>query len=276
MKIFVTGATGFIGRCFIKKALNNGNEITAIFRGVKPPAVNKVTWVQSSLDAVPHSAFMGCGALVHLAAHGVQNPQNVSWEDSFYWNVTAALRLWEKAFDAGVPRFVICGSCFEYGTSGERYEFIPPDAPLEPTGPYHSSKAAATMAALGFAVQKGVELAILRPFHVYGEGEGPARFWPSLREAALKGADFPMTKGQQVRDFTPVEMVADLFLHAVHRGDLKAGKAVIENVGSGRPLSLLSFAEELWDKWRAKGRLLPGAIPQRPNEVMRYVPLLPE
>ena len=32
------------------------------------------------------------------------------------------------------------------------------------------------------------------------------------------------------------------------------------------------FAEHWWKNWDAKGRLLPGALPYRDNEVMRYVP----
>ena len=68
--------------------------------------------------------------------------------------------------------------------------------PLEPTGAYHSAKAAATMAALGLAVDRKLALTVLRPFHVYGEGEAEGRLWPALRKAALTGVDLPMTKGE--------------------------------------------------------------------------------
>lgn len=52
-------------------------------------------------------------------------------------------------------------------------------------------------------------------FHVYGEREAETRFWPSLRRAALAGEDFPMTKGEQIRDFMPVETLARTFLDRV-------------------------------------------------------------
>jgi hypothetical protein len=39
-------------------------------------------------------------------------------------------------------------------------------------------------------------------------------------------------------------------------------------------VTILEFAQRWWDKWDAIGRLMPGAIPYRPNEVMRYVPEL--
>jgi nucleoside-diphosphate-sugar epimerase len=172
-----------------------------------------------------------------------------------------------------VKRFIITGSCFEYGSTAARLDFIPAAAPLMPTGPYHASKAAATMAAVGLAVDRGLELFLLRPFHVFGEGEVIPRFWPALRKAAQAGEDFPMTLGEQVRVFTPVEEVAAAFVAAVTRTDIQPGKPVIENLSCGQPQTLRDFAEHWWRVWGAKGRLLPGVLPYRANEIMRYVPL---
>jgi nucleoside-diphosphate-sugar epimerase len=208
-------------------------------------------------------------ALVHLAATGVD--LQADWSDCFQINVVESLNLWIKAADAGIRHFVICGSCFEYGRSGERYEFIPPDAPLEPVGPYAASKAAATMAALGLASERQLSLLVVRPFHVFGEGEAETRLWPSLRRAALSGMDFEMTPAQQVRDFVPVEKVADQLLSACH-ANVVSGEAVVKNLGTGEPRDLRSFANCWWAHWQASGQLLFGAKPYRKAEVMRYVP----
>ncbi|RYD86113.1 MAG: NAD(P)-dependent oxidoreductase [Verrucomicrobiaceae bacterium] len=276
MKIFVTGATGFIGKQFLLKSLSSEFDIVALFRSRNKPTIKSqnLRWIRHNLDSVPISAISGCEALVHLAAHGASDPQSATWDDCFRWNVTSALALWQKALAAGVRRFIICGSCFEYGASAERYEFIPTDAPLEPTGPYHSSKAAATMAALGFAAEKNVELIILRPFHVYGDGESEKRFWTSLKKAAENNEDFPMSTGDQIRDFVPVQYVVEKFHWALRRKDLISGKPLIENIGTGEPRSLLQFAEIEWSRMSANGNLLPGLVPHRKNEVMRYVPFI--
>lgn len=277
MRIFLTGGTGFLGSHFLQLALQAGHDVIALrFPGeeCKQPLSRPPEWVEGGLDQIPLIAYQNCEVLVHLAAHGV-NPANATWMDCFKWNVEASLHMWLAAAQSGVRRFVIAGSCFEYGTSGEEYDFIPVNAPLLPTGPYHSSKAAATMAALGFSVDQQRELIVLRPFHIYGEGEAPTRFWPSLIEAALVGKDFPMTDGHQVRDFTPVRDVAADFLRSVTREDSVAGVPIIENLGSGQPRSLLQFAADEWKRLGASGKLVPGAIPTRANEVMRYVPKLP-
>lgn len=81
-----------------------------------------------------------------------------------------------------------------------------------------------------------------------------------------------MTAGEQVRDFIPVETVADAFVAALARTDLQAGEPKIENVGTGKPQTLRAFAEDWWKQWNAKGKLKIGAVPYRANEVMRYVP----
>jgi nucleoside-diphosphate-sugar epimerase len=215
----------------------------------------------------------GVEVLVHLAAYGV-NPMEAEWDECFRYNTVQPIKLWRQAIDRGLRRLVVCGSFFEYGRSGERYDYIPHDAPLEPTGAYGASKAAASLAACALAMESMIELAILRPALVFGEGEAVNRLWPSLRKAALAGDDFPMTQGEQVRDFVPVNAVAEVFADSVSRDDLTKGFPLIENVGSGNPRRLIDFAMDWWKHWEASGRLLPGAIPYRDSECMRYVPLV--
>jgi len=274
MKIFVTGGTGFIGNHFVNQALAAGHEVIALRRPGSQPAIpltSEPIWVEGAMTDDWRNRLADCGALVHLAAAGV-NTQQADWRELFAVNLDQSLALWLQAVAAGVKRLVICGSCFEYGRSGERYEQIPPDAPLAPTGPYHASKAAATLAATALGIERQIELVVLRPFHVFGTGEAEGRFWPSLRKAALAGCDFPMTEGEQVRDFIPVEQVAESFLTALTRSDLRPGEPQIANVGTGQPQTLRAFAEYWWRAWNATGQLLPGRVPYRPNEVMRYVP----
>lgn len=276
MKILVTGGTGFIGSQFLRAAIAANHEVIAFRRpGSSPriPVGGPLEWIESELVELPFGRLghLEGACLVHFAASGV-NPANATWATCFKVNVSESLACWMNAIDAGISRIIVCGSCFEYGLAGRRYEYIPPDATLEPTGPYHASKAAASMAAFALAIDRKVELAILRPFHVYGEGEESYRFWPSLQKAARDGADFPMTSGEQIRDFIEVQQVAKVFLDAATSADLRAGKPIIQNVGTGVPQSLKSFAEAQWKASGARGSLNTGEIPVRSNEVMRYVP----
>jgi nucleoside-diphosphate-sugar epimerase len=278
MKIFLTGGTGFVGSNLINHLYKNGIdiEVTALRRPGSQPRVSLLKepkWIQGDLSRFPKDALNGCKVLVHLAATGVL-PKDANWDDCFRVNVIESINLWRAAQKSGVQRFLICGSCFEYGKVAESEDFVSAASRLEPTGSYHASKAAATMAAIGFGYELGVELAVFRPFHIFGEGEDSSRFWPSLKDHAIRGEDFPMSYGEQIRDFTPVDVVCKNFAHGIFRQDLLPGKPAIENIGTGKPQTLKNFAEFWWKEWKAKGSLQFGKVGYRPGEVMRYVPLL--
>ena len=93
-------------------------------------------------------------------------------------------------------------------------------------------------------------------------------------KSALSGENFPMTGGEQVRDFVHVDDVAKTFLHAATRPDVLPGQPLVRNVGSGQPVTMRDFAETWWHRWNARGSLLIGVLPYRPNEVMRFAPLM--
>jgi nucleoside-diphosphate-sugar epimerase len=282
MKLFVTGGTGFIGSHFLNVAIDAGHEVIAIRReGATPrvPLLQQPHWITATLkdagEIFLKDESLEIDAVVHLAATGVL-PKDQNWSDCYQTNVTDSLEVWQSALEAGVRRIVSCGSCFEYGASALRYERIPVTCPLEPSGPYASSKAAATVSLTGLTREKKTEAVLVRPFQVYGEGECEGRFWPELRAAALSGADFAMTAGEQIRDFVPVERVADRILRLAVGDKVEPGQTLIVNIGSGVPEKLKDFASRMWTKWQAKGELLLGALPYRKDEVMRYVPELDE
>jgi nucleoside-diphosphate-sugar epimerase len=278
MKIFLTSDTGFLGSHFLKIALDAGVEVRALSRPSSNPRIPMTkdpNWMDGELEHSKLEWFDEINVLVHLAASGV-DPRGATWGKCFKTNVSDSLALWLQAIEAGVKNFLTCGTCFEYGKAAERYNFIPANAPLELTGPYHSSKAAATMAALGLLRDKNIRCCILRPFHVYGKGKSENHIWPSLRKAAFVVEDFPLTLGEQIRDFIPVEDVAARLL--AQATDLSTRDPElpthirIANVGTGRPQSRWKFAEHWWKTWNAKGKLLFGLLLYLDNEVMRYVP----
>ena len=274
MKVFLTGGTGFIGKHYLALATSSSNVITALRRnssaGGDFSAADPI-WFTKAMDEVEVADLKGHDVLVHLASAGV-SPQNASLKDMVYWNVSVLMDLLEKATQANIKRVVLAGSFAEYGQSSDLYDFIPVDAPLRPTYAYAASKAAAYVLATTFAIDSKIELCYLRIFSAYGEGQFEGNFWPALRNAAEKGLDFPMTHGEQVRDYIPVEQVALAIEHAVARSDIVPGMPMVMNVGSGVPVSMLEFARHWWSNWNATGKLLVGAIPYRKNEIMRCVP----
>jgi UDP-glucose 4-epimerase len=278
MRIFLTGATGFIGSHLLALALKAGHEVVALRRKVGSAAVvplpHEPLWIEGSLESLRVCDLQGCAVVVHLASAGV-SPKQVPWLELVQANVVGSAHVVATAHAAGIRRIVVAGTCHEYGASAMDYDAIPADAALEPLNLYGASKAAAFQLVSAFARVHGLELFYGRIFSAYGEGQYEGNFWPSLRKAALNGEDFPMTSGRQIRDFMPVEAVATELLRACERIDLRPGEPCTENIGTGHPMPLLAFAQQEWQRLDASGQILPGARADRPDDVERFVPLLP-
>jgi nucleoside-diphosphate-sugar epimerase len=278
MKIFVTGGTGFIGSHFLQRVLQTEHDIWALRRksssGPHLLLPREPTWVQGDLSSFDEQVLEHCDAVVHLASHSSTFPYD-TFSNCFLWNVQKVLELFEKGHARGVRRWIVAGSSFEYGRRGETFEKIPVTAALEPVGAYSASKAAASLGLLALAREFKVEMLIGRIFQVFGPGEAPVRLWPLLQKKAMEGEDFEMPPGDQIRDFIRAEDVANYFCHALNRQDLKPGEPIVENVGSGKAMTVKEFCDYWWAKWQATGQIRYGRLPHRSGEIMRYVPEIP-
>lgn len=274
--LFVTGGTGFLGGHFIRAAIRDGHTVIALRRrGSSPrvPITDQVEWVEDDSETSLRSVCRPEMVFVHFLAAGV-TPQKVTWQQATDINLLMSVRLWESAAACGVQRYVIAGTASEYGNSCFRFQPVPPDAPLEPVGPYACTKAAASIYARSFAAEKKVELAYIRVFSLYGEGQHFENLYPSLCRAARSGNDFPMTNGEQVRDFSPVEEAAQFFLMQAIKSPLASGRATFMNYGSGKPIRVIDQARKWWKELKATGNLLVGALPSRTHEALSIVPLV--
>jgi nucleoside-diphosphate-sugar epimerase len=157
---------------------------------------------------------------------------------------------------------VHAGSAAEFGAAtGPLGE----DTPPEPSSLYGRTKLAGT-GAVGRATAAGTVRGIpVRLFTVYGPGERSGRLLPALIAAARSGHDLPLTAGEQRRDFTYVEDVAEGLL----RLGMVAGQAPGPvNLATGRLESVRRFAERAATVLGLPAaRLRFGALPGRPNEL---------
>lgn len=275
-KVFITGGTGFIGSHFINELQKNNIKVKALRRSFKSksrfPLLINPEWITKEITDIAVEDLVDCDILIHLAAHSANVPYD-NLEKCILENVIKPLRLLEIANKARINKFLIAGTCFEYGKSGENYKFIPSNAPLNPTQTYPASKAISSIAFSQFAREKRVSLSYQRIFQVYGEGEMQNRLWPSLKNAAEKKIDFNMTKGEQIRDFIYVKDLAKiLYTKLLLLNENSNPDVVIENISGGNPISIKDFAKKWWSLFNAKGKLNIGVLPYREGEVMRYVP----
>ena len=279
MNIFLTGGTGFIGSHFLKLIKDKDFNVTVLKRNnnsfIRQDIGFEPTWIYKSLDNIFVENLQDFDVLIHLASEGV-SPRKSTLDDLLYWNVVVLSKLIRFAIKANIKRIILAGTYAEYGLSANNYEFIPVTAALKPTSNYAASKAAAFEVTHALCIENRIELVYLRIFSAYGEGQNELNLWPQIKEYALSGKDFPMTFGTQIRDFIPVENVANSILESIQRKDINKDVPLILNIGTGKGQSILNFTEYWWNYWGATGKLLIGTIKKRDFEPNRYVALISE
>lgn len=276
MRIFITGGTGFIGRYVIAEALEAGHECICLYRTTVHEELKyhkRLHWVKGELQSDWSLELKAIDAVVHLAAVGV-SPQKATWEELFRVNVQESIALITNAIRSGIEKIVICGSAHEYGTTSQRYQKIPANAPLEPINPYGASKAAASIAFSALCREHSIRLSILRPFNTYGLGQNSQNLWPSLKAAAIEGKDFELNQSDRILDFVPVKLVARAFIEEVTNNNTPKGVPIAKNIGSGCAQTLKDFCQEWWKAWGAKGELKTTISAGSGFEIKRLIPEL--
>jgi nucleoside-diphosphate-sugar epimerase len=273
MKIFMTGSTGFVGSHLINQLHSSGHEVTAMYREnqqTRIPVSKQPVWLQCQMDKITADDLRGHDVLLTLAAAGMpNNPEKVSFDEMFYWNVTALIGMIDAAREANVKKIVICSTFKEYGDSAAKYDFIPTNAPLLPTTPFACSRVAGYMAALAYAQKFNISIEYVRFFNLYGDGENALDLWTAIKNAALAGEDLDMTPAEQVRDYTDVK---DAVLQLNKILELPMSNTLrVHHIASGQPIVLKDFADYWWEHWNARGKINYGALSYRTYESMRIV-----
>ena len=139
--------------------------------------------------------------LIHLAWGGLPNYPSLH---HFERELPAHYALLKRLVDEGLSTLVVAGTCFEYGMqSGPLAETLA----AAPANPYALAKDALRRQLQALQRERPFALTWARLFYLYGEGQAETALWPQLRRAVESGAaTFPMSGGEQLRDYLPVEL----------------------------------------------------------------------
>jgi len=271
MNIYITGSNGFIGKALLKKLSDNiDNKITALTSNKNLENFKNVNYKYINYDNMSNVDFQDCDLFIHLGSHSANHPYD-SLANCLKYNVDYFLTFFDKLVLNGVKKFIIAGSCFEYGLSCLNKDFIDFNTDLLPINSYPISKAILNIKLLEKVKKNNdIKLKILRIFQCYGEGESESRLWPSLKRAAINGDNFKMTSGTQIRDFISVDEVVNHFINALSFSDYD-NSPIISHVAHGEPKSLKQFVNYWWNFYGAKGEVLYNSYPSRGLEIPRIV-----
>jgi UDP-glucose 4-epimerase len=260
--VLITGATSFIGRKLVAALRGAGHNIAIlVLRGEEVAAREGISVVDGDITDAPalREALQSVAPqlVFHLAAVGTANP-NLPMQEAYRVNVGGAVNLLEAVrATPSVQRVVMVGTSYEYGARGT-------DDGLDPFNAYSASKVAAWAFARAAYTTWGVPAIHVRPFQVYGPGQRREALIPAAIAAALQHEDFPMTRGEQQRDFIFVEDVVAGLIAAAHAPGVE-GRVV--DLGSGKLHCVRDVVERIWVKTASRGKILAGAFSYRPGEV---------
>jgi nucleoside-diphosphate-sugar epimerase len=262
-RVFITGATGFVGRQVLRSLLEKDvSVVCAVREGStnKLPSSPKVERCVVTGDLFAEGEawwkreLQGSDIVLHLAWYA--EPGKYQFSASNLDCLIGTLGMARAAAASGVKRFVGIGTCFEYLPSEKP---LSTDAQLAPSSPYAACKAAAYFALSETLPQSGVEFVWCRLFYLYGEGEDPRRLVPTLRQCLSEGRAADLTKGTQVRDFLDVREAGRLIAHAA-----LSSKTGAVNICSGIPVSVRELAESIADEYGRRDLLNFGARNDNP------------
>lgn len=271
-RVLVTGATGFIGAHLTRALVALGANVSVLLR--PSSRLEKLEAIAGRIEVVradlcdPEALAHGVAGVrpryaFHLAAFTNVGRDRSNDELALNVNLIGTVRLVSALAEGGVERIVNSGSCEEYGDTEPP---VTEAVRLRPVSPYSASKAAASMWCEMAHRARGVPVVTLRPFLSYGPEQEAVRLIPQAILAALRNEEFPMTAGEQTREFTHVDDMVDGYLRAALMPGIDGQ---IFNLSSGEETSVRDAVALIFRLAHSRGRPAFGALPYREAELWR-------
>jgi nucleoside-diphosphate-sugar epimerase len=231
-KVFVTGATGFLGSHLVDCLTKRGAAVSVLVRGQPDRIARDGSRLRVVRGDLSHPFLISDAVTVfHLAAishvgRALENPLQ-----TFETNTSGTLTVLEAIRrSSSVEKLVFVSSAHVYG----KPQYIPIDEehPLRAQEPYAASKLAAEAFVSAYSSAYGIPIAIARLFNTYGPRQHPDFVIPSIIKSALTQDSLTLGNLTPTRDFTYVDDIMEAFLRLAETGE------GIYNVASGVEISI--------------------------------------
>lgn len=258
MRILISGATGYLGRYLAAAFAHAGHQVVALVRrpGLDDALSHHVAHTLV-LDTAPLAELLSSAgvldAVVHTATSYGRAGEDVP--EICRVNTVFALDLLDAAVKCRVPLFVNTDTA------------LPSSA-----NPYALSKKHFRDWGEYFAAHHDFAFINLEVEYFFGPGDGDGKFITHVVRSCLANVpELPLTPGEQLRDFIYIDDVVAAYMLLLSRSsDLSIGFHEF-SVGLGEAWRLRDIVELICELCGSTTRPHFGALPYRPNEVMRSV-----
>tara|TARA_B100000029_G_scaffold480385_1_gene528375 strand:- start:4090 stop:5016 length:927 start_codon:yes stop_codon:yes gene_type:complete len=268
--ILVVGGTGFIGLNLINKLLKFGAKVTCVSLGKRRKKLIHKNLTYISCDYTkynllkkkinrPFEYVVNLGG--YIDHRKFFNKGRLVIESHFLSTMNLLLSLNRKS----LKRYLHIGTCDEYGAN---ISPIKENFKEDPITSYALSKLASINLLVMLNKTENFPATILRLFLVYGPHQKKDRLIPQVIHGCLKKKKFPVSKGNQLRDFCYVDDVINAMILCLTK---KQALGEVFNIGSGKPVSVKFIINSI-SKIIRQGKPQFNKIPFRKNENLKLYP----
>ena len=269
-KVLVTGATGFIGNYVVQQLLQLNCAVIATSANEQKarsfswfPQVKYIPFQLEAIDPANdyYRFFDEPDVMIHLAWEGLPN-----YKSSFHTdiNLPRHYAFLQNLVHHGLTDLAVTGTCFEYGM---QEGCLQEDMPVFPDNPYARAKNELRIQLQQLQQQYPLVLKWIRLFYMYGKGQNPNSLLSQLDAALAAGEPvFNMSGGEQVRDYLPVEKVAEYIVSIA----LQKQVTGVINCCSGEPVTIKDLVNDYLALKKQHITLNLGYYPYPDYEPMRF------
>ncbi|WP_447742104.1 UDP-glucose 4-epimerase family protein [Pseudomonas laurentiana] len=256
-KVFLTGASGFVGSAILRRLVSDGTPVIAAVRqgNLAPsPLVRSVQFQAFEQESDWGGALAECDVVVHSAArvHVMNDTETDPLAAFRRVNVEGTLALARQAVAAGVKRFVFISSIKVNGEGTQPGKPYSANDTPQPQDPYGISKLEAETALQALARESGLEVVIVRPVLVYGPGV-KANFLNMMRWLD-RGIPLPFGAINNRRSLVALDNLVDLVVTCISH---EAAANQVFLVSDGEDLSTTQLLRRMGRALGRPARLLP-------------------
>ncbi len=266
-RIFITGATGFVGSHVVRASVAKGYEVHILCR--QETSLWRIADITSRLwihrgDITDYISLKKIittvrpSVIFHFANAGVYGGKHAPESEVISANFIGSCNLLQACNDIDYECFVNTGSSSEYG---KKKSPMKETDSCFPTTMYGITKLASTLYAANIARDNHKPIVNLRLFSPFGPYDHHLRLIPWAIRTALKGDDLMLANPNAARDYIFIEDVAPSYLMLIERAGKCAGETL--NLGSGNQKKVSDVIQKIIAYTGSKSKVVWNAVPGR-------------